>query len=134
MYVIVFNKIFKKGKSFSKMKVIRYTVHGQYGMKFRHRYNTGFPGKNIVLNVLIELTDAFTFSLGPVTVSSKPSYLRRGEGEEPREEVVAQDVAETGCAILGLYFSWVPLDERGSSARSVGFLQRANTMIRFLSR
>nr|XP_022329336.1 WD repeat-containing protein 27-like [Crassostrea virginica] len=69
---------------------------------------------------------------GPVTVSSKPSYLRRGEGEEPREEVVAQDVAETGCAILGLYFSWVPLDERGSSARSIGFLQRANTMIRDL--
>ncbi|XP_061172644.1 WD repeat-containing protein 27-like isoform X2 [Saccostrea echinata] len=69
---------------------------------------------------------------GPVTISSKPSYQRRGDGGEPREEVAIQDVAETGCAVLGLYFSWVPDDDRGSSARSVGFLQRANTMIRDL--
>uniref|UniRef100_K1P8Z6 WD repeat-containing protein 27 n=1 Tax=Magallana gigas TaxID=29159 RepID=K1P8Z6_MAGGI len=66
---------------------------------------------------------------GPVTISSKPSYQRRGDNGEPREEVNVQDVAETGCAVLGLYFSWVPEDDRGSSARSVGFLQRANTMI-----
>lgn len=70
--------------------------------------------------------------LGPVTISSKPSYQRRGDNGEPREEVNVQDVAETGCAVLGLYFSWVPEDDRGSSARSVGFLQRANTMIRYL--
>ncbi|XP_065943143.1 WD repeat-containing protein 27 [Magallana gigas] len=69
---------------------------------------------------------------GPVTISSKPSYQRRGDNGEPREEVNVQDVAETGCAVLGLYFSWVPEDDRGSSARSVGFLQRANTMIRDL--
>lgn len=71
--------------------------------------------------------------LGPVTISSKPSYQRRGDNGEPREEVNVQDVAETGCAVLGLYFSWVPEDDRGSSARSVGFLQRANTMIRYLN-
>lgn len=66
---------------------------------------------------------------GPVKISSRPSWKRLDQ-LEGGDTVTAEDETETGSAILGLHFTYVPLNKSSKKSSSTpSFLQHENTLL-----
>ncbi|XP_060081594.1 WD repeat-containing protein 27-like [Ylistrum balloti] len=71
---------------------------------------------------------------GPVTISSKPTWKRIDQNEMlPTGDQNVEDEAETGCSVLGLYFTYLPQsgDVEENSSKPV-FLQHNSTVVKEL--
>lgn len=73
--------------------------------------------------------DLQTSPAGPVKMSSRPSWKRLDQ-LEAGDTVTAEDEAETGSAILGLYFTYGSPDKSSKQSSSTpSFLRRENTLL-----
>lgn len=70
-------------------------------------------------------------SLGPITISSRPSWQRNDQIQIDELEDVVDDETEIGCSVLGMLYTWPPDDQHHTPTPSkLSFLQQNDSLVR----